>query len=863
MPLSPMMKHYLETKQRCPNAILFYRLGDFYEMFFEDAIVASRELDLTLTGRDCGQAERAPMCGVPYHAVEGYIAKLIAKGYNVAICEQLTEPKPGVKMVERDIVRVITPGTVMEKNMLVDKANNYIASIYVEDNSFGYSYLDMSTGEFYVSMFSGDNYLQNLNDLLVTSMPKEIICNSKTMDIANEMLAVKSMQLPHFQQLDDSYFNLEVCHKTLVNQFGNDYIKKIDKTERLVLIAAGSILQYVYTNSMRDLRHIKMFEYVSSTEYMSLDMNTRRNLELTETLYDHKKRGSILWLLDKTETAMGGRMLNSWIDMPLYSESKINARLKGVGSLVDNIYVRQSLIESIGGVYDIERLCGRLSFGSFSPKDCIALSNSLKKLPEIKSQIENISTPIIRNIFTKLYDYSDIIELINKAIVDDPPMVLKEGGYIKKGYNKELDDVLDIGNVGKTWLAELESKEKEKTGIAKLRIGYNRVFGYYLEVPRSQSELIPFEYHRKQTTANCERFITDELKQIEEKILGADEKRLELEQQLFNEIREHLSKYISKLQETSKAIATLDCLLSLARVACEHNYVMPTVSSKLHHIKIVDGRHPVVEALLKDEDFVPNDTLLDDNENRTMIITGPNMAGKSTYMRQVAVITLLAHIGSFVPAKSAEIALTDKIFTRVGASDNLAFGQSTFMIEMLEVSNILKNATNNSLLILDEVGRGTSTFDGLSIAWSVMEYIANHLLSKTLFATHYHELTDLEGKLDGVKNYRISIKEFNNSVIFLRKIVRGGANKSFGIEVASLAGLPQEVITRAREILHQLEQHSLASNFGVIDENTLKENKTNKIANEIYNYLKDINVDNMTPLGAFDTLVNLVEKVKK
>lgn len=858
-----MMKHYLETKQKCPNAILFYRLGDFYEMFFEDAILASKELDLTLTGRDCGQTERAPMCGVPYHAVDGYIAKLIAKGYNVAICEQLTEPKPGVKMVERDIVRVITPGTVMENSMLDDKSNNYIASIYVDDASFGYSYLDMSTGEFYVSIYKGADFKQNLNDILVTSMPKEIICNKAAFDISQDLLVAKSMQLPKFQLQPDDFFDLESCHKTLLKQYGSEYVKKIDKTEKDILISAGALLKYVYSNSMRELKHIKMFEYVSSTDYMSIDMNTRRNLELTETLYDHKKRGSILWLLDKTETSMGARMLASWIDRPLYNETKINARLKGVSALVDNIYIRQSLSDIIGGVYDIERLCGRLSFGSFSPKDCIALKNSLRKIPDIKKQIEGITTPIIKNIYDKLYDYSDVVNLIESSIVEDPPMLLKDGGYIKKGYNKDLDDVLDIGNVGKVWLAELESKEKEKTGISKLRVGYNRVFGYYLEVPRSQSDQIPFDYHRKQTTANCERFITEELKQIEEKILGADEKRLELEQQLFNDIREKLSKYISNLQETSKAIATLDSLLSLAKVACEHNYTMPHISSKIHHIKIVDGRHPVVEALLKDEDFVPNDTMLDDDKNRTMIITGPNMAGKSTYMRQVAVITLLAHIGSFVPAKSAEIALTDKIFTRVGASDNLAFGQSTFMIEMLEVSNILKNATNNSLLILDEVGRGTSTFDGLSIAWSVMEYIANHLLAKTLFATHYHELTDLEGKLDGVKNYQVSVKEYNNSVIFLRKIVRGGANRSFGIEVASLAGLPQEVITRAREILHQLEDHSLATNFGVIDKKALEENKSNKVANEIYNYLKDINLDNMTPLGAFDTLVNLVERVKK
>ena len=859
MALSPMMQQYVITKEKYKDAILLYRLGDFYEMFFEDAVVASKALDLTLTGKMCGLEERAPMCGIPYHALDGYLARLIEQGYKVAICEQITEPKKGVKLVERDVVRVITPGTLIDSNLLDDKKNNYILSGYYEDGVVGVAYTDISTGIIYLA----DQNLNQFNDLLVRVRPSEIICNSELADVADTLLASKLQIIPNFQVRAFQNFEYDENYKILTNQINKkELVGLTDKQQ--VVISSGVLISYLLETQKRSLSHINTVSYIQDAEFMSLDSNTRRNLELTETIKDRKKRGSLLWLLDKTQTSMGSRMLRSFIEQPLNDEKLINQRLNGVEELVKNIVIRDALNNLLNSVYDIERLCGKVSYNNLTPKDAIALKNSLSVLPQIKEKLSGFKSTILKGISRDIFDYSSIYNLLDSAIVENPPFVLKDGGFIKKGFNQELDDICNISTVGKTWLATLEAEEREKTGIKNLKIGYNSVFGYYIEVSKGQIEQVPYRYQRKQTIANAERYITDELKEMENKILHAEEQKIALELKLFNEIRETLLENVSAMQKTARQIAVLDALLSFASVACERNYCKPQVSNTINKIEIINGRHPVVEALLKNDDFIPNDTYLDDADSRTMIITGPNMAGKSTYMRQVAIITLMAHIGSFVPAQKANISLTDKIFTRVGASDDLAFGQSTFMVEMSEVSNILKQATNNSLIVLDEVGRGTSTFDGLSIAWSVMEYLSKTLKAKTLFATHYHELTELEGILEGVKNYRINVKEFNDSIIFLRKIVRGGANKSFGIEVAKLAGLPENVISRAKEILHTLEENEINKSSSLTKLNETSENiKYQKAAMEVSNILKDVNVNTLTPLNAFDLILQLSEKLKK
>lgn len=859
MALSPMMQQYVITKEKYKDAILLYRLGDFYEMFFDDAVIASKALDLTLTGKMCGLDERAPMCGIPYHALDGYLAKLIEQGYKVAICEQLTEPKKGVKLVERDVVRVITPGTLIDSNLLDDKKNNYILCGVLDGGVVGVSYTDISTGIIYLA----EQNLSQFNDLLVRVRPSEIICNQNLAEISDTLLATKLQIVPNFQVRAFESFDYDECYKVLTNQIDKkELIGLSDKQQ--TIISAGVLIKYLLETQKRSLSHINTISYIYDNEFMSLDSNTRRNLELTETIKDRKKRGSLLWLLDKTQTSMGSRMLRSYIEQPLYDEKLINQRLNGVEELVKNVVNRDALIKLLNSVYDIERLCGKISYNNLTPKDTIALKNSLSVLPEIKEKLSIYKSTILKNIAKDIYDYSSIYNMLDSAIIENPPYVLKDGGFIKKGYSKELDDICNISTVGKTWLATLEADEREKTGIKNLKIGYNSVFGYYIEVSKGQIDQVPYRYQRKQTIANAERYITDELKEMENKILHAEEQKIALEISLFNQIRETLLENVSAMQKTARQIAVLDALLSFATVACERNYCKPQVSSEINCIEIVNGRHPVVEALLKNEDFIPNDTYLDNADSRTMIITGPNMAGKSTYMRQVALITLMAHIGSFVPAQKANISLTDKIFTRVGASDDLAFGQSTFMVEMSEVSNILKQATNNSLIVLDEVGRGTSTFDGLSIAWSVMEYLSKTLKAKTLFATHYHELTELEGVLEGVKNYRINVKEFNDSIIFLRKIVRGGANKSFGIEVAKLAGLPENVIARAKEILHNLEENEINKNSNLLKLNENAENKKfQRTVMEVGNILKDVNVETLTPLNAFDLILQLTEKLKK
>ena len=856
-----MMQQYIKTKEQYKDCILFYRLGDFYEMFFEDAVTASRVLELTLTGRDCGLEERAPMCGVPYHAGETYISKLIEAGYKVAICEQVTLPTKGVKIVEREVVRIVTPGTLIDSSMLNEKQNNYMLSLYKSDNTVGASWVDISTGDVYTTEYSGQNQSSFVNDLLIRVCPSEIITNESAKELPN----LKYLRnTPLLNTYDEEYYEFDTAYSTLSNQFESGELINLNlKNKQASVSSAGALIRYLIETQKRSLAHINRIILEENSKYMQLDVNTRRNLELTETIRDRKKKGSLLWLLDKTQTSMGSRVLHSWVDQPLNDEKEINRRLDTVQELSQNRRIQGDIKELLANVYDIERLCGKISYGNLTPRDCIALLNSLKVLPNIKSVLNNCTSQLIKDINADIYNYDEITKLLDTAIIENPPLTLKDGGYIKQGYNKELDEINNISSVGKMWLTELEAREKEETGIKNLKIGFNKVFGYYIEVTKSQLDLVPFRYQRKQTTTNGERYITEELKNIEDKILNAEEKKIDLEQNLFEEIRQILLSNISPLQQTARQIAQLDSLLSLAIVANENNYIKPEINDSIKCIEIIDGRHPVVENLLKGEQFVPNNTMLDSADNRTMIITGPNMAGKSTYMRQVALITLLAHIGSFVPASMAKIAITDRIFTRVGASDDVAFGQSTFMVEMMEVSNILKYATNDSLIILDEVGRGTSTFDGLSIAWSVMEYLSKELKAKTLFATHYHELTELEGSLDGVKNYRISVKEFNNTILFLRKIVRGGTNKSFGIEVASLAGLPKSVITRAKDILHTLEENELNRNSNLIDKSTITKPRENPHTQEIISVLKELNVNALTPLNAFDMIVNLAELAKK
>lgn len=864
MALSPMMQHYLQVKENYKDAVVFYRLGDFYELFFDDAITVSKALDLTLTGRACGLEERAPMCGVPAKSVDIYIAKLIEHGFKVAICEQLTEAQEGV-MVERDVVRVVTPGTIMESNMLDDKKNNYIASVILEKDCVGLAFLDISTGEFYVTEFITSDSLQKLNDILVMIKPSEVICNDEMFLNSYNLEGIKLGVLPKFYAYFNWAYEKNKAQDNLKNQFKTKSLEVFDLLDKkFATRASGALLEYLNETQKRSLVHINKISTLKDNYFMYLDVNTRKNLELTETIRDRKKMGSLLWLLDHTKTSMGGRLLRSFIEQPLQDENEINKRLDGVEELFSNNILREAFLEELNNINDIERLAGKISYGTVSPRDCISLLVSLKQLPHLKTLLNKTKTPILTNINKNLGEFNDIITLLELSIEDNPPLLTKDGGYIRAGYNKELDELRNVNIEGKNWIAKLEAQEKETTGIKNLKIGFNRVFGYYIEVTNSQKDMVPFRYQRKQTLTGGERFITDELKQIEDKILNSEERSLKLELTLFNEIREILLKKVEDFQLAAKQIALLDTLCSFATVAYKNNYVKPQISNNISSIEIVNGRHPVIEKLLKDEQFVPNDTNLDTSDNRTMIITGPNMAGKSTYMRQVAIITLMAHLGSFVSASSAKISLTDRIFTRIGASDDLISNQSTFMVEMVEVANILHNATNRSLIILDEIGRGTSTFDGLSIAWSVMEYVSKHLNAKTLFSTHYHELTELEGVLEGVKNYRINVKEFNGTIIFLRKIARGGANKSFGIEVASLAGLPKEVTERAKQILYKLEEADI-NKERISYQKEKQENKSliSKYQNEVINLLKESNIENLSPLEAFSMLQNLIEKVKK
>lgn len=867
MSLSPMMKQYMAIKEQYKDCLLFFRLGDFYEMFFDDAIVASRELELTLTGRDCGLKDRAPMCGVPFHSVETYISKLIEKGYKVAICEQTTLPEESKGIVEREVTRVITPGTVIDANMLDEGRNNYIACVYLNntptDFELGLSWSDISTGEFNYLEIRQDP-LNQLNEALVRISPSEIICNEEMLTQSYSLNAVKFNQIPKFNVYYEWAFDYDNSYQKLA-QYDSQAL--IDKSKRLAVIASGALIEYLTDTQKRPITYLNGFNDYKENNFLILDNTERRNLELFETITERKKRGSLLGVIDCTKTSMGARMLRRWLEQPSVNSQIINLRLNGVEELVNNPILRETLIKSLSKINDIERLSSKIAYGSINPRECIAISNSLTNVENVFNCIAQSQSKILYDLYQNYNGVEDIIYLINNAIDDNPPAVLKDGGYIKRGYNQDLDELRDIGSHGKQLIAALEAKEKEETGIKNLKIGFNKVFGFYIEVTKSQLDLVPYRYQRKQTLVGGERYITPELKELESKILGSEEKAIKLEQKLYSLIIDDLKAYVTKIKKIAQDIALIDCLVSFATISCQNNYIKPIIDDKIDHLKIIEGRHPVVEKHIKDGEFVPNDTLLDNKDNRTLVITGPNMAGKSTYMRQVALIAILAHMGCFVPAKEAYIPILDRIFTRIGASDELAYGHSTFMVEMTEMSHILKNATPKSLLILDEIGRGTSTFDGLSIAWAVMEYVSTELKAMTLFATHYHELTELEGIFEGVKNYRVLVKEINKSIIFLHKIARGGANKSFGIEVASLAGLPNTVIQKARKILKILEENDLGYQERV---NALTGRQLSIFDQvnysgyeQIKNIISELDINTITPVQALEILSDLKEKVKK
>ncbi len=858
---TPMMKQYLKTKAEYPDCILFYRLGDFYEMFFEDALIVSRELELTLTGKNCGASEKAPMCGVPHHSATVYIAKLIEKGYKVAICEQVEDPSKTKDIVKREVIRVVTPGTLIDEALLDEKSNNYLAVIYTNDDISGFAVSDISTGEIFVTEL--DNKEKVLDELARYS-PKEILVSEKaSLIFGNSVEERFNMEADNCR---DDLFEQDNINDKILSQFKKRSFAELGLHDKPCAIkAVGAMLGYLEHTQKQSLDYIDTLTIYSSGDYMDLDFATRRNLEICETMRDRAKKGSLLGVIDKTKTSMGARLLRQWAQKPLISAMGINERLSAVDDLVNHPMMKDDLGEALSKTYDISRIISRLSLGTATPKDLLALKETATALPEVEYVLSTAQSPTIKKLFKDFDILADIRELIENSISDNAPATLKDGGIIKDGYNEEIDTLRKAKNKGSGWLTELEAQEKEKTGIPTLKVGYNRVFGYYIEVSKSYMNDVPDTYIRKQTLAGGERYITEELKKIENTILGASERLIALEAHEYENIRKQVAAQTERLKKVADILSQSDCYYSLAQAAYKNNYVMPSINTS-GQIEIIDGRHPVVETMTKNSIFVPNDTYLDNDDNRTLIITGPNMAGKSTYMRQVAIITLMAQIGSFVPAKKANIGIVDKIFTRVGASDDIASGQSTFMLEMNEVSHILKNATKNSLIILDEIGRGTSTYDGMSIAWAVAEYIHNKkkIGAKTLFATHYHELTELEETLEGVKNYRVAVKKRGDDITFLRKIVRGGADESYGIEVAALAGIPNEVISSAKKILKN-----------ILDENPKQEKKTNytpelsdqldfgmNIANEIAEELKMLDVTTYTPIEALNKLYELTNKAK-
>lgn len=865
--LSPMMKRYFEIKSNYPDCLLFFRLGDFYEMFFDDAVTASKTLDLTLTGRDCGLEERAPMCGVPYHAVDGYIRKLIENGFRVAICEQLSDPATSKGMVERDVVRVVSSGTVMEEEILDEKSSNYLCSICSADSAFGLAWADISTGEFCVYEYDGENALDRLSNFLGSISPSEIICNQNFLSKYQNVLYFKTVE-KRPRCYHDFAYSFGVAEKKILSTLNVNTLEVFEIADKKYAVGAtGGLLEYLSQTQKRSLGQLTRIVYMHDRSFMMLDNSTRRNLELTSRARDGKRQGSLLSVLDKTCTAMGARSLKRWIEQPLQDADHINKRLDAVENLMSSKSLRERLFQSLSDVRDLERLNGRLAYGNASPKDLLSVSDTLSAIPQIKNLLKDCSAQLLKKINSALHPLEKVNALLTSALDREKVINYKVGNYIAKGFDSTLDELRDVQNSAKDWLANLELREREETGIRTLKVGFNKVFGYYIEVSKSFVDKVPYRYQRKQTLVNGERYITDELKQLEEKILSSEANALALEDRIFGELKQACVDSLAKLQSDAQALSMLDCLLSLANVSVANKYVKPTIGKKVNRINITDGRHPVVENLLDKGAYVPNDTLLDDGDNRTMIITGPNMAGKSTYMRQVAIITLMAHIGCFVPARSAEIALTDRIFTRIGASDDLSSGQSTFMVEMIEVATILNYATSSSLLVLDEIGRGTSTFDGLSIAWAVLEEITQNIKAKTLFATHFHELTELED-LEGVKNYRVLVSQINDSIVFLHKIVRGGASQSFGIEVASLAGVSKNVIEHAKNIMRNLEQDSKNRDTNEMLLASAKKNMTAQVSlfdksdSKIEQQLKDTDVDNLTPLQALTILADLKKQVE-
>ena len=877
--LSPMMTEYLKTKEQYKDCILFYRLGDFYEMFFDDALTASRELEITLTGKECGLEERAPMCGVPYHALESYLTRLVQKGYKVAIAEQMEDPKQAKGLVRREVIRVVTPGTLTSSQALDETKNNFLMGIVYMGDCFGIASCDITTGDFFVTEVKSE---RELFDELAHFTPSEIVCNDAFFMSGIDMDELKNRCQAYLSSLDPRFFSDEGCRKVLKEHY------RVASLEGLGLgvypvgtIAAGAVMEYMYETQKNDLSHITAITPYSTGQFMVLDISTRRNLELLETLREKQKRGTLLWVLDKTKTAMGARLLRSFIEQPLIYREEILNRQNAVEELNLNYISREELREYLNSIYDLERLIGRISYKTANPRDLLAFKNSLDMLPYIKDLLKDFTSQILKNIWEDLDPLEDIRDLIAAAIVDEPPISVREGGMIREGFHEETDRLRNAKTEGKTWLAELEVKEREKTGIKNLKIKFNKVFGYYFEVTNSFKDLVPDYFIRKQTLVNAERFTTPELKELEDVILGAEDKLVSLEYELFCQVRDQIAAEVLRIQKTAKAVAGIDVFASLSLVATRNNYCKPKINEK-GVIQIKNGRHPVVEQMMRDDLFVANDTYLDNGKNRISIITGPNMAGKSTYMRQTALIVLMAQIGSFVPAEEANIGLCDRIFTRVGASDDLASGQSTFMVEMTEVANILRNATKHSLLILDEIGRGTSTFDGLAIAWAVVEYICNTKIlgAKTLFATHYHELTELEGALAGVNNYCIAVKEQGDDIVFLRKIIKGGADKSYGIQVAKLAGVPEGVIQRAKELVEELSNADITAKAKEIAEANANASQRKPVPrpddvelsqltlfdtvreDDIIKEIGEMELGSMTPIDALNTLYRLQTRLK-
>lgn len=858
--LSPMMQQYLQTKEAYSDCILFYRLGDFYEMFFEDAVLCSRLLELTLTGKDCGLKERAPMCGVPHHSAQQYIAKLVENGYKVAVCEQLSGVGEQKGPVMRDVVQVVTPGTVLESDALESSVNNFLMYIHTDGNNVGVCYSDISTGLMEMTEISGLDYIKLLDDIIIRVRPKEVLCNDETLKICGKLTTVNTSYVPNFEVYKGVHNTFNLSKQFLLEHFNVHSLSVFDATDKKYgQLATAKLLDYVFETQKRNICNLKKLVTIKDEQYVHLDISARRNLELVENMSLRKKYGSLLWLLDKTKTCMGARKMRSFIDKPLTNSKQINDRLNAVEELVSSYILRDELQTELQTVIDIERRCGKISANTILPKELTTLAKSLMQMNNIKQKLKGCKSKLLIDIYNQIADLTNVAQFLFRAIASDAPAVMKDGGYIATGYNNDLDNLRNAKTLAKQWLVELEQSEKEKTGIKNLKTGYNKIFGYYIEVTNGSLSQVPDYYIRKQTTTTAERFIIPELKEMEYKILNSTEEALKLESTLYAQIKDKLKPYILDMLNSCDAISTLDCLVSFASVAVKNNYVKPIINNKVEGLKIVNGRHPVVEAMLSTSEFVPNDCTFD-SQTQTILLTGPNMAGKSTYMRQVAIITLMAHMGSFVPASSAEISIVDRIFTRVGASDELAFGQSTFMVEMSEVANIISNATSKSLIVLDEVGRGTSTYDGMSIAWAILEYIASHIKAKTLFSTHYHELTSLEGRIDGVKNYKVMVKEFAEGIIFLHKIGRGSANRSFGIEVAKLAGLPEELLSRANQIL--AHQESTANNT-VVDSNGKITENLHPEEQEVLSIIKELDINTIPPIMAFTTLNDLIDKLKK